>query len=118
MKLHLLTIILASLLFSSVSGNDKGTTHDNHDSVTSKEPRAQNISGIKSSANKIASQTDLKKQREHFASLSNDEYGLAKSLGAGKAILHDHCPLAFDNKGQSGEANQRQLKIPATEGRR
>lgn len=184
MKLHLLTIALAIILFSCGSSNDKETTHGDHDSLATKEPTAKeviaeikpaftslepsvsrhirdifdhyihvktalvnsnsaeakngaeallkvvndfdnsllpvnqkeaydkNISGIKSSANKIASEPDLEKQRGHFASLSNEAYGLARSFGAGKPIYHDHCPMAFDNKGAMWLSESKAIKNP------
>ena len=57
------------------------------------------ITELSNSAGKIAASDNIETQRSNFSTLSNQAYGLAKSFGAGRTIYHDHCPMAFDNKG-------------------
>lgn len=72
----------------------------------------KSIGGIKASATAITSTNDLEKQREHFANLSMQAYELAKSFGAGKALYHEHCPMAFDNKGAMWLSESKEVKNP------
>lgn len=72
----------------------------------------KNAAGMKASANNIASANDLEKQREHFATLSGQAYDLAKTFGAGKIIYHDHCPMAFNDKGAMWLSETKEIKNP------
>ena len=72
----------------------------------------KSISNFKAAATGIVSTSDIKKQREHFASLSNTAYELAKSFGAGKTVYHEHCPMAFDNKGAMWLSESKEIKNP------
>jgi hypothetical protein len=72
----------------------------------------KSIGGLKASANNIAAASDIEKQREQFAALSNQAYELAKTFGAGKTIYHDHCPMAFDNKGAMWLSESKDIKNP------
>jgi len=42
---------------------------------------------------------DIRHQREHFVMMSEDVYDLVKAFGGGRALYHDYCPMANDNKG-------------------
>lgn len=70
------------------------------------------INGIRSAAEGIVNSNEIAKQREHFAQLSNSAYDLAKSFGAGKPLYHDHCPMAFDNKGAMWLSELKEIKNP------
>lgn len=72
----------------------------------------KSISSFRAAAEGIAASNNLNNQREHFASLSNNAYELAKSFGAGKTLYHDHCPMAFDNKGAMWLSESREVKNP------
>jgi hypothetical protein len=43
---------------------------------------------------------NIKHQREHFATLTEDVYELVKTFGAGQKLYYDHCPMY--NKGKGG----------------
>jgi hypothetical protein len=72
----------------------------------------KSIGGLKASANNIAAASDIEKQREQFAALSNQAYELAKTFGAGKTLYHDHCPMAFGNKGAMWLSESKDIKNP------
>jgi hypothetical protein len=68
---------------------------------------------IKEHAEHIAKKSDdIKHQRSHFASLSEDMYNLVKAFGAGRAVYHDHCPMARDNKGAMWISELKDVKNP------
>lgn len=70
------------------------------------------IGSLRTSANNIAAISDIEKQREHFAALSNEAYELAKSFGAGKTVYHDHCPMALNDKGAMWLSESKEIKNP------
>lgn len=70
------------------------------------------IGSLRTSASNIAATGDIEKQREHFATLSNDAYELAKSFGAGKTIYHEHCPMAMNDKGAMWLSESKEVKNP------
>ena len=70
------------------------------------------IGSLRASANNIAASSDIEKQREHFAALSNEAYELAKSFGAGKTVYHDHCPMALNDKGAMWLSESKEIKNP------
>ena len=72
----------------------------------------KSIASLRTSANNITSAGDIEKQREHFATLSNDAYELAKSFGAGKTIYHEHCPMALNDKGAMWLSESKEIKNP------
>ena len=67
------------------------------------------ITELSNSAGKIAASDNIETQRSHFSTLSNQAYGLAKSFGAGRTIYHDHCPMAFDNKGAMWLSDKKEI---------
>lgn len=69
-------------------------------------------SGLKEHASQIASATDIKVQRSHFIGLSTSVYALVKSFGAGKAVYHDFCPMANDDKGALWVSEVADIKNP------
>jgi hypothetical protein len=70
------------------------------------------IGGINGAAKAIAGSTDLEKQREQFAQLSVHAYELAKAFGTGKTLYHDHCPMAFNDKGALWLSETKEIKNP------
>lgn len=55
---------------------------------------------------------NIKHQREHFAMMSEDIYGLVKWFGAGQPIYHDHCPMYNENKGAMWLSEMKEVKNP------
>ena len=72
----------------------------------------KSIGNIRTTANNIAATDDIEKQREHFATLSNEAYDLAKSFGAGKTVYHEHCPMALNDKGAMWLSESKEIKNP------
>lgn len=72
----------------------------------------KSIVDLRNSASQISSSGDPEAQRVHFSTLSIQAYGLAKSFGAGKTIYHDHCPMAFDNKGAMWLSENKEISNP------
>ena len=72
----------------------------------------KSIVGIKSAAGGIVSAGDLEQQRVHFAELSLRSYELAKSFGAGRKMYHEHCPMAFDDKGAMWLSESEDIRNP------
>lgn len=70
-----------------------------HLPVDQKKSYDQFINELRTAATNIASAQNLTQQRFHFSDLSLSAYDFAKSFGAGRTIYHEHCPMAFDNKG-------------------
>lgn len=49
-------------------------------------------------------------QREHFAMMSKDMYGIVKAFGAGMPLYHDHCPMY--NDGSMWLSESKDIKNP------
>lgn len=56
--------------------------------------------------------SNIKHQREHFASMSEEVYTLVKTFGAGRPLYHDHCPMYNDNKGGMWVSETKEVKNP------
>jgi hypothetical protein len=54
----------------------------------------------------------IKHQREHFSSMSEDVYDLAKAFGGGRPLYHDHCPMYNENKGAMWISEMKEIKNP------
>jgi len=69
--------------------------------------------GLKSGASGLEKQSaDISVQRTHFYELSKGVYELVKAFGAGRTLYHDHCPMAFDNKGALWISEMKDVKNP------
>ncbi len=55
---------------------------------------------------------NIKHQREHFATMSEEMYTLVKAFGAGRPLYHDHCPMYDDNKGGMWISETKEVKNP------
>ena len=97
----------ANSLLQVIKGFDKSLLP-----VEQKSAYDNSISSLRTSANGIAATGDIEKQREHFATLSNKAYDLAKSFGAGKTIYHEHCPMAMNDKGAMWLSESKDVKNP------
>lgn len=51
-------------------------------------------------------------QREHFESLSQDIYDLAKAVGTGQKLYFDHCPMYNNNKGANWISEVKEIRNP------
>jgi hypothetical protein len=55
---------------------------------------------------------NIKHQREHFETLSQDIYDLAKAFGPGQKLYVDHCPMYNNNKGASWISESKEISNP------
>lgn len=55
---------------------------------------------------------NIKHQREHFETLSQDIYDLVKAFGAGQKLYVDHCPMYNNNKGANWVSQQKEISNP------
>ena len=73
----------------------------------------ENADNLKEHAEHIGENAgNIKHQREHFVGTSEDIYGLVKAFGGGRALYHDHCPMAQDNKGAMWVSETKEIKNP------
>lgn len=68
---------------------------------------------LKEDAEHIGKNGDnIKHQREHFVTMSEEVYDLVKNFGAGSPVYHDHCPMANDNQGAMWISEMKEIKNP------
>lgn len=70
------------------------------------------IGSIRSAATGISKESDIEKQREAFASLSTQLYTFAKAFATDKALYHQHCPMAMNDKGAMWLSREKEIKNP------
>ncbi|RAJ82239.1 uncharacterized protein DUF3347 [Chitinophaga dinghuensis] len=72
-----------------------------------------NFEDLKEHAEHIGkNEGNIAHQREHFAVMSEDMYALVKSMGAGRTLYHDFCPMYNNNKGALWLSEEKELKNP------
>ena len=72
-----------------------------------------NFEDLKENAEHIGkNEGNIEHQREHFAAMSEDVYALVKSMGAGRTLYHDFCPMYNNNKGALWLSEEKELKNP------
>lgn len=68
---------------------------------------------LKEHAEHIAdNKSNIQHQREHFATMSDEMYALAKAFGAGRPVYQAHCPMYNDNKGGMWLTESKEIKNP------
>ena len=55
---------------------------------------------------------NVKHQRSHFVQMSEVVYEVGKNFGAGRPVYHDHCPMAFNEKGAMWLSENKDIKNP------
>lgn len=74
---------------------------------------AESMATAKELAGKIATESDLAKQREMFLPLSEAMISVAKTAGSpGNALYVQHCPMAFNNTGGDWLSNSKEIMNP------
>ena len=83
-------------------------------SFTAEQQKAftDNQEDLKEHAEHIGNTTDVKHQREHFASMSEDVFALTKVFGSGQTLYQDNCPMFNDNKGAIWLSEVKDIKNP------
>jgi hypothetical protein len=62
---------------------------------------------------KIANESDIEKQREHFSDVSNAMYKVAKAYGlGGVTAYYEFCPMAFNDKGAYWLSESEKIRNP------
>lgn len=68
---------------------------------------------LKEHAEHIAdNKSNIQHQREHFAPMSEEMYGLAKAFGAGQPVYQAHCPMYNENKGGMWLTVSKEIRNP------
>lgn len=67
---------------------------------------------LKTDATQIATAKDIKKQRHHFVTLSNQMYTLMKVAKQDTTVYYQHCPMANDGKGANWLSKENEVKNP------
>ncbi|CAM3996605.1 DUF3347 domain-containing protein [Flavobacterium cucumis] len=67
---------------------------------------------LKTDATQIATAKDIKKQRHHFVTLSNEMYSLMKVAKYDTTVYYQHCPMANDGKGANWLSKENEVKNP------
>lgn len=70
------------------------------------------MNGITANAENIAKSKDILKQRQSFASLSQNIYDLLKSSKQGQPFYYMHCPMFNDGKGANWISKENTVKNP------
>lgn len=69
--------------------------------------------GVKEHAEHIRDNVgNIHHQREHFESLSQDIYDLAKAMGTGQKLYFDHCPMYNNSKGANWLSETKEIRNP------
>lgn len=55
---------------------------------------------------------NIKHQREHFETLSQEMYELVKTFGAGQKVYYTHCPMYNANKGANWLSETKEISNP------
>jgi len=72
----------------------------------------ENIKEIQTQLDSIIKLSDIAQQRESFAILTDNVYGLAKAFGYSKILYHEHCPMALNDKGAMWLSTENEIKNP------
>ena len=70
------------------------------------------IQSLKEDAEHIADTKDIKHQRDHFISLSNDIYALMSIAKYEVPVYYQYCPMANDGKGANWLSKENEIKNP------
>ena len=70
------------------------------------------LNQLKADASQMANSKDIKKQRNHFVTLSKEMYSLMKFAKYDETVYYQHCPMANDGKGANWLSKQNEVKNP------
>ena len=70
------------------------------------------LNQLKTDATQMANSKDIKKQRNHFVTLSKEMYSLMKVAKYDETVYYQHCPMANDGKGANWLSKQNEIKNP------
>ena len=70
------------------------------------------LNQMKTDATQMANSKDIKKQRNHFVTLSKEMYLLMKVAKYDETVYYQHCPMANDGKGANWLSKENEVKNP------
>lgn len=72
----------------------------------------KNLPALQEDAEHIADTRDIKHQRDHFVTLSDALYSVAKAFEPGETIYYQHCPMYNNGKGANWLSLDKEVKNP------
>lgn len=99
-----LALTADSLKVNEITGDSTGVIKET----------ALNFTGtIKSSAQALASEKDIKNKRREFEMIADAIWSLTRTVRyEGRKVYWQYCPMAFNNKGAYWMSNERDIKNP------
>lgn len=72
----------------------------------------KNLPALQEDAEHIADTKDIKHQRDHFVTLSDTLYTVAKAFDLGETMYYQHCPMYNNGKGANWLSLDKEVKNP------
>ncbi|MFP9113910.1 DUF3347 domain-containing protein [Flavobacterium sp. RHBU_3] len=72
----------------------------------------KNLPALQEDAEHIADTKDIKHQRDHFVTLSDALYTVAKAFESGQTFYYQHCPMYNNGKGANWLSLDKEVKNP------
>ena len=99
------------------AGNELVKSFDSFDKATLNAEQAKVFADIQTDAREHAEHVgsnagNIAHQREHFETLSQEVYDLAKVAGAGQKLYFTNCPMYNNNKGGNWLSEVKDVKNP------
>lgn len=70
------------------------------------------LNQLKTDATQIANSKNIKKQRNHFVTLSKEKYSILKVAKYDETVYYQHCPMANDGKDANWLSKENEVKNP------
>ena len=70
------------------------------------------LESIRTNAQEISEADKIEVQRQHFKTLSEEIYQVAKSIPSGIELYKEYCPMAFDNEGAYWISQNKEIYNP------
>ena len=102
---------------AAAAGNELVKSFDGFDKATLNAEQAKVFAEIQTDAREHAEHVgsnagNIAHQREHFETLSQDMYDLAKVAGAGQKLYFTNCPMYNKNKGANWLSETKEIQNP------
>jgi len=102
---------------AAAAGNAMAKTFASFDKTSLTAEQAKMYNDIEEDAKEHAQHIgsnagNIKHQREHFETLSQEMYELVKTFGAGQKVYYTNCPMYNDNKGANWLSETKEIRNP------
>lgn len=102
---------------AAAAGNEMVKAFANFDKASLTSEQAKVYNDIEADAREHAehigaNEGNIKHQREHFETLSEEMYELVKAVGAGQKLYYEYCPMYNDNKGGYWISKTKEIQNP------